>query len=237
MGTRSLIGKLNPDGSVDYIYCHWDGYVSNNGVLLFAYYDTAEKVADLIALGGISSLRGEIGEKHDFDDSKISRQNDWCTAYHRDRDEELDVIHAETEDEFWKASIGTEYWYLFKDGQWWVQECYDDWNEDGDDGTQKLVRDVIGNYPVKITRVTQFRCGADIDVPEGSMFEWSVTPPNFSGYDRKAPKLREFLALIAQADDAPKFVRSDVAPGDWESARNWFLVGDAAAKAVLAKLA
>ena len=38
MGTRSKIGILRRDGTVDHIYCHWDGYPEHNGVILFNDY-------------------------------------------------------------------------------------------------------------------------------------------------------------------------------------------------------
>jgi len=39
------------------IYCHWDGYVNHNGMILKEHYD---KVQELIALGGLSSLESKI---------------------------------------------------------------------------------------------------------------------------------------------------------------------------------
>ena len=84
MGTRSLIGRENVDGSIDAVYCHWDGYLSHNGRILLDHYDMA-KLDRLIRLGDLSSLGGEIGEKHDFD----KRPEGVCTFYNRDRDEAL----------------------------------------------------------------------------------------------------------------------------------------------------
>lgn len=98
MGTRSMIGRLNDDGTVAAIYCHWDGYISNNGVILHEHYQDAAKVDQLIALGDISSLGEEIGEKHDFGwrgklimanvDVDADPRSKMCDAYGRDRGEE-----------------------------------------------------------------------------------------------------------------------------------------------------
>ena len=55
MGTRSNIGIKEKD-NVSYIFCHWDGYLSNNGVILNMFYRDIEKVKKLISLGSISSL-------------------------------------------------------------------------------------------------------------------------------------------------------------------------------------
>lgn len=77
MATRSNIGIEYEDGTVEFVYCHWDGYLSNNGEILFNYYTTREKVVNLLKHGDISSL----------DKSPAS-----CTFYHRDKGEELEEL-------------------------------------------------------------------------------------------------------------------------------------------------
>ena len=59
MSTNSRIGYLREDGKVISIYCHWNGYTSYNGKILYKYYDTLDKVKKLIDLGSLSSL-GEV---------------------------------------------------------------------------------------------------------------------------------------------------------------------------------
>lgn len=62
MSTRSTIGiRRKADNSVKKIYCHWDGYIEWNGAILQKYYNTAEKVEKLLALGNLSILGPEIG--------------------------------------------------------------------------------------------------------------------------------------------------------------------------------
>ncbi len=56
MGTRSTIALEFADGTVEQVYCHWDGYLSNNGQILQNYYMNPFKVKQLLALGGFSSL-------------------------------------------------------------------------------------------------------------------------------------------------------------------------------------
>ena len=56
MSTRSTIGILRNNKIVEGIYCHSDGYLAYNGVLLGALYNTKEKVEQLISMGMISSL-------------------------------------------------------------------------------------------------------------------------------------------------------------------------------------
>ena len=69
MATRSRIAIENEDGTVDSIYCHWDGYPSHNGKILKEHYSDRAKLKQLIELGSISSLGSKIeptGE-HTFD--------------------------------------------------------------------------------------------------------------------------------------------------------------------------
>ena len=69
MATRSRIAIELPDGSVESIYCHWDGYPEGNGRTLLDHYTLPEKVQDLINLGSISSLAPTLEPegKHSFD--------------------------------------------------------------------------------------------------------------------------------------------------------------------------
>lgn len=67
MSTRSVIAQEQGDGSIKAVYCHWDGYPSNNGKLLQEHYQDSCKVAQLIELGSLSTLGPEIGEAHPFD--------------------------------------------------------------------------------------------------------------------------------------------------------------------------
>lgn len=61
MSTRSNIGIINEDGlTVDYIYCHFDGYPSGVGATLKAHYQSTEKIRNLINGGGISYLGKEV---------------------------------------------------------------------------------------------------------------------------------------------------------------------------------
>lgn len=85
MSTRSAIIIENTDGTAEGIYCHSDGYPSYNGKMLMEHYKDEAKIRALIALGDISSLDAEIGEKHGFD--YADRPKGQTTAYHRDRGE------------------------------------------------------------------------------------------------------------------------------------------------------
>ena len=71
MSTRSEIGILNSDGTIESVYCHWDGYPEYNGVILSEYYTKEEIVRELIRNGDLSSLHESIdpdkGMEHSFD--------------------------------------------------------------------------------------------------------------------------------------------------------------------------
>lgn len=75
MATRSTIALEFADGTVGQVYCHWDGYLANNGRLLLEHWSNPFKLRDLISLGALSSLSKEIGEKHPFDNP-----HKWGTA-------------------------------------------------------------------------------------------------------------------------------------------------------------
>jgi hypothetical protein len=122
MATRSHIGVQNSDGSVDAIYAHWDGYPSYNGKILRDHYspdaeadDPRAKIYALIALGDISSLAPEIGEKHDFNKPPDGVVN----AYGRDRGETgVEARHFENVDDFLKYA-DEEYTYLLDENDEW----------------------------------------------------------------------------------------------------------------------
>ena len=96
MATRSTIALEFADGTVQQIYCHWDGYLEHNGKILFENYSNPFKLRDLIDLGDLSSLRPEVGEKHAFSQFELRAEEvpafqklteDMCTFYGRDRGE------------------------------------------------------------------------------------------------------------------------------------------------------
>ena len=123
MATRSGIGILNPNtGAIKAVYCHWDGYLAYNGAILEKHYNSSPKVNNLIALGDISSLKPEIGEKHAFSQFELRAEEvagykllteNWCTFYGRDRGETgTEYKRFETRKDFVNGIDG-EYFYLF----------------------------------------------------------------------------------------------------------------------------
>ena len=154
MGTRSGIGIVDRDIKgkvvrVRGIYCHWDGYLEHNGVILAGSYTNADKVNALVELGDISCLRNEIGEKHNFNDmgrDAPQRVHGWTTAYGRDRGEqgvETRVFEgADAMSQFKKNLAGAwaEYLYLYDKGKWyWCQPSDRRWKVLGRESKPKKV--------------------------------------------------------------------------------------------------
>lgn len=136
MATRSRIGVMHGN-VVKHVYCHWDGYLAHNGQILQDHYDSV-KANNLVALGDVSSLRPEIGEKHDFDyyfnkDKYTAEQlklyeDQWTMFYGRDRGEEgTEWKVSNTFEDFleWVSGCGGEWYYIMKDGVWYVGNVYD----------------------------------------------------------------------------------------------------------------
>jgi len=93
MSTNSNIGILNKDGSVEMVYCHWEGCVENNGVILHRSFNDEKAVRKLLSLGGLRSLRNRLspdqGEIHNVEDGN---DGDICVFYSRDLG-----VHSEEE--------------------------------------------------------------------------------------------------------------------------------------------
>ncbi len=96
MATRSTIALEYADGTVEQVYCHWDGYLAHNGQMLQEHYSNPFILRDLIDLGDISSLRPTIGTKHAFSRLEVPMDGeaydklygDMTTFYGRDRGED-----------------------------------------------------------------------------------------------------------------------------------------------------
>ena len=124
MGTRSRIGVMHGD-KLKSVYCHWDGYLDHNGRILLEHYNSA-KANQLVALGDLSSLAPEIGEKHDFDDRTACEGV--CTFYGRDRGETGTewTCHEDFVSFLEQCDSGcVEYYYIMRDGVWYCGDTYD----------------------------------------------------------------------------------------------------------------
>lgn len=124
MATRARIGIALDNGNTSSIYSHWDNYPIHNGAILLLYYNSEDKVRELLSHGDMSSLGVKTGGDvpHEF----YSREHNSigfpsvCTFYHRDRGDNFypavemtrkEMIHQE------------QFSYLWKDGKWWYSDC------------------------------------------------------------------------------------------------------------------
>jgi hypothetical protein len=106
MGTRSTISVEAANGMISTVYCHWDGYLKNNGRILNRSYTTLEQATALVSGGDMSSLEDDI--------DKVS--------YYAEEDERKSVQVCRNFKQF-ECSLGMgEYDYLMRaDGVWYVK--------------------------------------------------------------------------------------------------------------------
>jgi hypothetical protein len=145
-----MIAIQNPySKDVRAVYCHWDGYLEHNGSILHKHYSNSAKVNNLIALGGLSSLRPEIGDKHAFSQFELPKDEveafkeatkDMCTFYGRDRGEtgqEFKVFPTLKKAESYFEGSWCEYLYVFKyskaddyqSGEWHFKKMGERWKK------------------------------------------------------------------------------------------------------------
>lgn len=108
MSTHSYIAVENKNGTIDAVYCHFDGYIEGGvGETLFTHYNERKLVKQLISHGEMSAL-GDTIDDTDF--------------YHSDyHGQPLVINHYENKDDF-KNDSSVDYKYLFTlDNEWVVQ--------------------------------------------------------------------------------------------------------------------
>lgn len=125
MGTRGRIGVMHGDVCKS-IYCHWDSYLDHNGRILLEHYDSA-KANHLVALGDISSLDINVEIPEGVEHSYQVPLKGITVFYGRDRGEKgTDFKVDHTFEEFLGRAhdCGAEYYYIMKDGEWFVGTTY-----------------------------------------------------------------------------------------------------------------
>ena len=110
MATRSTIALEFADGTVQQVYCHWDGYPEHVGELLVHHYNTPALITELMELGDLSSL---------------DATPDSCTAFHRDRNEPWGMVERRDTDVNELGTLandyGVDYVYIYNENFEW--EC------------------------------------------------------------------------------------------------------------------
>jgi hypothetical protein len=136
MGTRSTIALEYADGTVGQVYCHWDGYLENNGMILYKHYVDPFKTRELLDLGDISSLGKNIGEQHPFsphgskeDEAAydLAQAQGATTFYGRDRGEDgIAQKMFKSYEDYVADHQYEEYEYILRrDGFWYVADHSD----------------------------------------------------------------------------------------------------------------
>lgn len=136
MATRSTIALEYADGTVDQVYCHWDGYLEGVGQKLEQHWRDPSKLQEIMDLGDLSSLGSELGEKHCFDNphpygsqeykDHEAKCGKWCLFYGRDRGEEDTKARRFWNFEMYRMSgQSEEYDYVLRNingqAQWFVR--------------------------------------------------------------------------------------------------------------------
>lgn len=85
MGTRSDIIVKLANGQWKRIYCHWDGYLSHNGKILFKHYNSQERAEALVEHGDLSILGKQCSKPEGH--SYATPVKGYCVYYGRDRGE------------------------------------------------------------------------------------------------------------------------------------------------------
>lgn len=113
MSTRSNIAILNNDGTVTAIYCHWDGGLEHNGMILSKYYSSPEKVIELISGGDLSFLVTNINARKEQNPKNPNLKINLSeNAELRTYPGILELCKS-----IEKSNI--EYLYLYIGGDWW----------------------------------------------------------------------------------------------------------------------
>jgi hypothetical protein len=119
MGTRSTIAIEFADASVSQVYCHWDGYLDNNGEILNKEYMDPFKVRTLIDLGDFSSLRDTVEETKEG--AYAQRGEDCSARRYMNVDEYFAECQQEEYDYILRQVEGTPVWFVrcyATDGAW-----------------------------------------------------------------------------------------------------------------------
>ena len=109
MGTRSRVAVMHGDVCKS-VYCHYDGYLEYTGQILNDFYGSVE-ANELIARGDNSGVQKTLDEMNFYSDRG-------------ETDVEWQVAH--TFEEFLEQveGCGAEYYYIMRDGEWYVGSVY-----------------------------------------------------------------------------------------------------------------
>jgi phosphoribosyl-AMP cyclohydrolase len=110
MGTRSRVGIAHGD-VIKSVYCHYDGYLSCTGQILQQHYDSV-KTNRLVRRGDNSGIHEEIEDMNFYNEHDEDKELAWQVAH--SLEEYIEQTH----------NCGGEYYYVMKDGVWYVGAVY-----------------------------------------------------------------------------------------------------------------
>jgi hypothetical protein len=133
-------------GCIKCIYLSQDGYLKHAGKMLFYYWNTLEKVEQLLSGGDLYLLSHEMGEPHDFFVQRGTIPFSWSSFATRDygrrgiqpENREAQEFTSLKELLDLNEEQDTEYTYLFRDGKWYIFYI-DTWEEITEKHFQSLV--------------------------------------------------------------------------------------------------
>jgi hypothetical protein len=120
MATRSMIGVQRDNGTIEAIYCHWDGYMEHHGPILLNAYNGPRKIEALIRQGDLSCLGSIL-----VADATGAEDEDACSNINGyvggdgDDSECSAKVYADLDD-LRARQTWCEYFYVHKEGQWYV---------------------------------------------------------------------------------------------------------------------
>lgn len=118
MATRSAIG-IEKDGKILAAYCHYDGYLDNNGDILYKHYQDPEKILKLVMLGDMSTLGEEVAAPIGMTHSYNNPMRGVTVYYGRDRGEDGGEFREfNTREEMIQHYWDCEYFYLWTNNHW-----------------------------------------------------------------------------------------------------------------------
>ena len=124
MATRSTIAIENLDGTVSQVYCHYDGYIDHNGVILQTKYNDRGLVENLIKGGDISVLGSSVSPTPlSFDEPTA------YTKYYSYRGEDCPARVYGSFDDYEMNHQYEEYEYIFTKDNVWSVFFRDEWHD------------------------------------------------------------------------------------------------------------
>ena len=198
MSTRSLIALKQKDGSIKSIYCHWDGYLEYNGMILLNYYNDYDKVNKLIDLGNISQLGtnpdATVDEEIQTDTYKIHTMvNSYFSKGESMEHNKPRIMNFKDFNDYCQQTrAGEEYIYFFtpdKNGKyrWLFKEeihnkkdygaCYQDfyYMSKFKELTQRRINlELVRGYIVHLERIQESKRRCYIYSPEASKYDAEI---------------------------------------------------------------